>query len=613
MKRKIELLSPARNAEFGIEAIRHGADAVYIGVPSFGARAAAGNTIEDIEQLCMFAHQYKAKVYVALNTILWDDELREAERLINKLYDINVDALIIQDLSLLKLDLPPIALHASTQMDNRSIEKARFLENAGFSQIVLARELSLKEIKEIHQSVSIPLEAFVHGALCVSYSGQCYASQYCFGRSANRGRCAQFCRLKFDLIDSDGKVMIKDKHLLSLRDMNRSSSIEKMIDAGISSFKIEGRLKDLPYVKNLTAFYRTEIDKIIQRRNGELERSSDGTSHFTFTPVPEKSFNRGFTDYFLHGRTQDIYSFNTPKSIGTYIGIVKRINKKSIIIGEPSESVEPRISAGDGLCFFNDHGDLDGFRVNSSTNHEVFPSSMPEHLHTGMHIYRNLDFEFEKQLTRPSAERKIGIRIDLEETETGFRLIMQDETGMTAKIKKTCEKSKARSQQEDNIRHQLSKLGDTPFEAIDIQLHSCGKFFIPSSYLSGWKRECASALLEKRRNNYHTQHRKQASAHFVVPEKRLSYLSNISNSKAKEFYLEHGAESVSQAFELQQPEKAVLMFCRHCLKYALGICPRDGHSSPRSKEPFALRLPDGRFFPLEFDCRNCQMKVYAPQ
>ncbi len=614
MKRKIELLSPARNAESGIEAIRHGADAVYIGGPSFGARAAAGNSVSEIEHLCRFAHQYKAKVYVALNTILWEDELGEAEQLVRQLYDIHVDALIIQDLSLLKLDLPPIALHASTQMDNRSVEKACFLENAGFSQIVLARELSLKEIKEIYQAVSVPLEAFVHGALCVSYSGQCYASQYCFGRSANRGRCAQFCRLKFDLIDSDGKIVIKDRHLLSLRDMNRSSSLEEMMDAGVSSFKIEGRLKDLSYVKNLTAFYRTEIDRIIQRRSEEFERASDGTSYFTFTPVPEKSFNRGFTDYFLHGRARDVYSFNTPKSIGMYVGNVKQVNKKSIIIGNPSGSAALRISAGDGLCFFNDQGDLEGFRVNSSIGHEIFPSGMPGRLRAGMQVYRNLDSEFEKLLARPSADRKIGIHIDLEDTETGFRLTMQDETGLIASVEKVCEKQMARSPQGDNMQCQLNKLGDTPFKALDIRLHSCGKFFIPSSVLSGWRRECTSALLEKRLSNYRAdRRRKEASARLVVSEKHLSYLSNVSNAKAAAFYREHGAESISPAFELQQPEQAVLMFCRHCLKYAIGICPRSHHFPKKWKEPFALRLPDGRNFPLEFDCKNCQMKVHAPQ
>lgn len=607
-------MSPARDAGTGIEAIRHGADAVYIGGPSFGARAAAGNSVDEIERLCRFAHQYRAKVYVALNTILWEDELREAEQLVRRLYDIRVDALIIQDLSLLKLDLPPIALHASTQMDNRSIEKARFLENAGFSQIVLARELSLKKIKEIHEAISVPLEAFVHGALCVSYSGQCYASQYCFGRSANRGRCAQFCRLKFDLTDRDGKVMIKDKHLLSLRDMNRSGSLEEMMDAGVSSFKIEGRLKDLSYVKNLTAFYRTEIDRIIRRRSDEFERASDGTSYFTFTPVPEKSFNRGFTDYFLHGRTQDIYSFNTPKSVGMYIGDVKRIGKKSIVIGNPSGAAAFRISAGDGLCFFNDGGDLEGFRVNSSIGHEIFLSSMPERLRIGMQVYRNLDFEFEKLLARPSADRKIGIHIDLEDTETGFRLTMRDETGLTVSVEKVCEKNMARSPQEDNLRCQLNKLGDTPFEALDIRLHSCAEFFIPSSMLAGWRRECASALLEKRRSGYHADgRRKEASARFVVPERQLTYLSNVSNSKAAAFYREHGAESISPAFELQQPEKAVLMFCRHCLKYAVGGCPRNGRSPKEWKEPFALRLPDGRKFPLEFDCKNCQMKIHAPR
>lgn len=378
--RQIELLSPARNADCGIEAILHGADAVYIGGPSFSARAAAGNSVEDIARLCRFAHLYGARIYITLNTILHDDELSEAERMVHELYQAGVDALIVQDLGLLRLDLPPIALHASTQMDNRTPEQARRLEALGFSQIVVARELSLTDIRAISQATPLPLEAFVHGALCVSYSGQCYASQYCFGRSANRGCCAQFCRLAFDLVDSEGRTVIRDKHLLSLRDMNRLNSLEAMMDAGVSSFKIEGRLKEAGYVKNVTAAYRQAIDKILERRAADYCRSSYGRSTLTFTPQPEKSFNRGFTEYFLHDRRTPMHSFDTPKAMGEAIGEVNRVERRAFTIhpAKPSPSSDGEICAGDGLCYIDPDGHLQGFRVNRvDPDGRILPATMP--------------------------------------------------------------------------------------------------------------------------------------------------------------------------------------------------------------------------------------------
>lgn len=358
IQRPIELLAPAKNADCGIEAIRHGADAVYIGAPRFGARAAAGNSIEDIARLVSFAHQFRARVYVAVNTILQDEELKDTEAMVWDLYRAGADALIVQDMALLQLNLPPIPLHASTQMDNRSTEKVRFLQQQGFSQVVLARELTLQQIRTIHEACpSVPLEVFVHGALCVSYSGQCYVSQHCFNRSANRGNCAQFCRLKFNLVDADGRIIEQDKHLLSLKDMNQSDQLEQILAAGASSLKIEGRLKDMAYVKNVTAYYSQKLNAII-RNHPEYVRASSGESTYSFRPQLEKSFNRGFTHYFLNGRKADIFSFNTPKSLGEEMGYVKEIRGKSIIVA----GVKP-FNNGDGLCFMDENGKLQGFRA----------------------------------------------------------------------------------------------------------------------------------------------------------------------------------------------------------------------------------------------------------
>ena len=613
MKRKIELLAPARDVECGLEAIRHGADAVYIGGPAFGARAAAGNSVEEIGRLCMYAHTYGARVYVTLNTILYDDELDAVEKLIWQLYECGVDALIVQDMALLKLDLPPIALHASTQMDNRTPDKAQFLEKVGFSQIVLARELSLNEIAAIHKAVDVPIEAFVHGALCVSYSGQCYASQYCFNRSANRGKCAQFCRLSFDLINADGEAIITDKHLLSLRDMNRSASIEEMLDAGVSSFKIEGRLKDASYVKNITAYYRQKIDEVLERRSDDYVRSSYGKSHLLFEPCAEKSFNRGFTDYYLHGRIGGVHSFETPKAMGENVGVAKRIGRRSFSIKYTrGEDASLRLNAGDGLCFITPEGKLQGFRVNKVEGIDVYPAVMPT-IYPDTPLYRNLDFDFEKKLSRPTAQRRLALWIRLTEQENGYTLALHDETGAEMKLDFDCDKQDARTSQHDNIVRQLSKLGDTPFEAVDVTVETVGERFIPSSILAEWRRNAVDALMEEKLKTYPRELRVASKAKVTVPE-ALTYLNNVANSEARSFYQEHGAVRIAPAYELAQPDKAVIMFCRHCLRYAFGLCPKHHHRRfpAEWKEPMSLRLSDGREFALEFDCANCQMKVYAP-
>lgn len=611
MKRKIELLSPARNLECGIEAIRHGADAVYIGGPAFGARAAAGNSTEDIASLCQYAHLFGAKVYVTFNTILKDSELENARDLVWKLYEVGIDALIVQDLAFMKMDLPPIPLHASTQMDNRSIEKVQFLENIGFSQIVLARELSLKEIQDICHAASAPIEVFIHGALCVSYSGRCYASQYCFNRSANRGDCAQFCRLAFNLIDSNGSVLIENKHLLSLRDMNRTPSLEDLMEAGVSSFKIEGRLKDVGYVKNITAHYRQQIDKIIADRPDEYERSSFGVSNINFKPNPSKSFNRGFTEYFLHGRTQDVHSFLTPKSLGEEVGVVERISPRSINVKTPRLQEVITFANGDGLCYFDQQQRLCGFRVNKAEGTTLYPAerlSIP----VGARLYRNHSAEFEKILTRPSAVRTLLVDIILEEVANGYTLCFTDEAGRKAKQTFLIEKQQAEKPQREKIRQQLCKLGATHFSARNVEIRVGSEPFIPLSILSQWQKACIEILTSQPFPVSPTLIPTKKSK-IEVPQK-IDYTGNVYNYLARSFYEENGAKEISPAFETQATANAELMRTRHCILYALGYCKLNGKKMKTEgiKEPLSLQLPDGRQFPLSFDCKHCQMVVHTP-
>ena len=604
--RTIELLAPARNLECGIEAIKHGADAVYIGAGRFGARQAAGNSVDDITELAGFAHFYGAKVYVTVNTILKDSELADAEKLIWQLYEAGADALLIQDMAVLRMNLPPIALHASTQCDVRSADKVRFLAGCGFTRVVLARELSIDEIRSIHEACpDVELECFVHGALCVSYSGQCYASQYCFGRSANRGECAQFCRLKFDLTDSDDNVIIKGRHLLSLRDMNRMGSLEELMDAGVCSFKIEGRLKDVQYVKNVSAAYSQAIDKVLVRRN-EYVRASSGHSVAHFTPNVSRSFNRGFTDYFLHGRTDDIYSFGTPKSIGEKMGPVKEVGR-----GWLKVSGFKAFHNGDGLCFFNRQGELEGYRVNRVEGNRVFlfleSTGMPS-ITAGTELYRNYDIEFEKVLSKESATRKIGVDILFREIPSGYEVVMTDEDGYKALAVTEWKKEDARTPQEDNIRTQLSKLGGTRFEAVDVEIQLEGERFIPSSLLSDMRRSVAEKLESLRLESY-TRPLPGTPAIPHYPVKELSYLGNVMNAQARTFYQDHGVTKVDDAFEKSQPDSATVMFCRHCIKYALGICTKNRKRDLKIQEPLFLTSQDGRQFRLKFDCSRCQMEI----
>ena len=604
-QRPIELLAPAKNLECGIEAINHGADAVYIGAPRFGARAAAGNSIDDIKALVDYAHIYNVRIYVTVNTILHDEELPETEKMIWELYRAGVDALIIQDMGITRLNLPPIALHASTQMDNRTPEKVKFLSDIGFRQVVLARELSLEEIKKIHDTCpETLLEVFVHGALCVSYSGQCYVSQACFGRSANRGECAQFCRLAFDLVDSNGKTIEQNKHLLSLKDMNQSDNLEALLDAGATSLKIEGRLKDVSYVKNVTAYYRQKLDSIFKYRK-EYVRASAGTVKTTFTPQLDKSFNRGFTDYFLRGRNPGIFSFSTPKSLGEEVGTVKEIRGNYFTVAGVKS-----FSNGDGLCYIDDNGRLQGFRVNRVENNKLFPQEMPR-LKPKTRLYRNFDQEFDKLMQKKSAERKIAVDICLTENNFGFTLSINDENENSVSLTLQREKEPARTPQTDNLRNQLGKLGNTPFEARDIRIDLSDNWFIPASELSELRRNAVERLLELRKINYRQEIFRLKESKSKYPVSTLTYLGNVMNSSAAEFYKNHGVLKVMPAFEKEQPKDAVLMFCKHCIRYSMGWCPV--HHKVRSpvREPYYLVSSDGRRFRLEFDCKHCQMKVLA--
>ena len=604
--RELELLAPAKNLECGIAAIDHGADAVYIGPERFGARVAAGNSVEDIRQLCEYAHQFSVKVYATVNTIIFNDELTDTERLIWQLHEAGVDALLVQDMGVLRMNLPPIALHASTQTDNRTAEKVRWLQTLGFQRVVLARELSADEIAAVRQAVpSMPLEVFVHGALCVSYSGQCYASQYCFGRSANRGACAQFCRMAFDLVDADGQVLEHDRYLLSLKDLNQSRHLQELVDAGAESFKIEGRLKDAAYVKNVTAAYSEALNDIIRRNPDKYRRASQGRCTYSFKPDLRKTFNRGYTTYFLHGRQPDIFSPDTPKAMGEFVGTVKEIRGSSFTVAGTA-----RFANGDGLCYINNNvraRELEGFRVNRAEGNRLFPQQMPRELRPGMALYRNNDMEFERLLSKPSAERKISVRMQLAATPTGFSL-----TSGHAVATIECEHQQAEKPQRENILRQLTKLGGTPYECSDVELPDGFNYFIPSSKLAELRRLLVAQLsvkqdVTKEPSLCYTSNSKLKTDSKLYTLNSQLYLHNISNRLACEFY---GVKEPS-AYELKGGEGPIMQ-CRHCLRYSLGYCTKQRRPAPW-REPLFLRLGDGCRFRLEFDCKNCQMNVYGEE
>lgn len=602
-QRKIELLAPAKNLQTGIAAINHGADAVYIGAAQFGARQAAGNSIEDIAQLVEYAHIFGVKVYVTLNTIIYDEEIADVERLITELYKIGVDALIVQDMGILRMNIPPIPVHASTQMDNRTVEKVKFLSDIGFPRVVLARELSLKQISEIHKAnPNTELEVFVHGALCVSYSGQCYASQYCFGRSANRGACAQFCRLPFDLVDADGKVIAKEKHLLSLKDMNRSDYLEEMLDAGVTSLKIEGRLKDESYVKNITAYYRERLDSIFARRK-EYGRASAGRTFPQFTPSPEKSFSRGFTDYMLVNGKENMTSFDTPKSMGEFMGRVKFVSRNFFTVTGKD------FNNGDGACFIAGNGKLCGFRINRVEGNRIFPQTMPQ-IESGDELYRNYDCAFERELARPDVPRRLAIDLCFNDNEKGFVLATICEGETLCHVERSFNKDLARSPQNDNIIAQLKKWGNTPFEICDIRVSLSDNWFVPSSLLSEMRRSLCYILMDKliEKSRSADMLLKECDTQFI--SENLDYKGNVSNRFATAFYTSHGVKKIDSAFELKPVAGATVMFCKHCIKFSMGWCSKSGVKSPYA-EPYYLVSGDGRRFRLDFNCKECQMHVVA--
>lgn len=604
----LELLAPARNLEFGIEAIEHGADAVYIGGPSFGARAAAGNRMEDIAQLASHAHRYSARVLMTLNTILRDDELEAARQLAWQAYDAGVDALIVQDMGLLELDLPPLALHASTQTDNRSREKVQFLEQVGFSQIVLARELTLEQIRHIAAHTTATLEFFIHGALCVSYSGQCYLSHATTERSANRGECSQACRLPYSLADAQGQthgqIIARQQHLLSLKDNNQSANLRALADAGIRSFKIEGRLKDLSYVKNVTAHYRKLLDEILTDAPN-YQRASAGHCNFSFNPQPEKTFNRGASDYFVNDRQQEIADFRTPKFAGEAVGAVSQLGRDHFDI-----ATQTVIHNGDGLTYFDARGELQGLRVNRADGQRLYPAEMPTKLQPGTALYRNRDQQFERQLEKKSAQRRIAVQLRLNETASGFALKISDEEGHTASANIEQGKEVAKDQEENasKLRENLGKFGNTIFQATNIDLQLSQPWFIPGSMLNALRRQAIEALIAARQNNYLRPRRQTASIPPpLYPENELSYLGNIYNQKARAFYSRHGVSLIEPAYECNQEKGLVsLMISKHCLRYSFNLCPKQVKGI--RPEPMLLLRGNDKLT-LRFDCQRCEMHV----
>lgn len=632
--RKIELLAPAKNLECGIAAIDHGADAVYIGAAQFGARQTAGNSTEDIAELTRYAHQFGAAVYVTVNTIVYEKELAAMEHLLKQLVEMGVDAILVQDMAVLeiykKLKAEYVArgyrmpaLHASTQTDNRSADKVKWLKENGFERVVLARELSLEEITDIHKAhPDVELEAFVHGALCVSYSGACYASQYFFNRSANRGECAQFCRMAFDLKDSDGETLIEDSYLLSLKDMCQLDRLGDLLEAGVCSLKIEGRLKDANYVKNVVATYSEALNAYIAKHTGKYCRSSYGRCTYTFTPALEKTFNRGFTHYFFNGRQKDISSFNTPKAMGEYVGYVKDIRRGSFNVAGTA-----MFANGDGLCFFNRQKKLEGFRVNRVENNRLYPLTMPKNLEPGMALYRNNDIEFERAMQGKTAIRKLQVRFVVDVVDGKLTFTATDECGRSANVVLNETPEKAQKSQHDNIVKQLEKLGNTVWTANEISINnSADEFFIPSSRLAAVRRELLEALENTPVSN-HTD--KQAVGETVtnsVNANNTVYadtinIANVANTTAQNYYAAHGVKNAPTAFELNSDYKAgsttapsavpPLMTCRYCLRYALGYCVKNGGKRPTWHEPLHLEAKNGIRVRLAFNCAKCQMEVYA--
>lgn len=598
--KKIELLAPARDLDTGIHAVNCGADAVYIGAEHFGARDGAANTVADIEKLAAYAHKYRARVYAAVNTILTDRELPDAVKMIQRLWEGGADAVIIQDTGLLEAGLPPIPLIASTQMHNSTPEKVLFLEKAGFKRVILARELSLSEIKAIREKTTVELEFFVHGALCVSYSGQCYLSHYIGGRSGNRGECAQPCRRLYTLKDAAGETLVENKHLLSLKDLNLSHRLGHLLDAGITSFKIEGRLKDRDYVRNIVSYYRSELDRVIAKKG--VERASYGKSFTSFAPDPGKTFNRGYSEYFIDGNPADIASPDTPKFVGEPLGRVFDLKSGSFKIHNAA-----RLHPGDGITFFDKAGVLTGSLINGSDAERVRADNL-KGMENGTDIYRNLDREFLRGLERGGVERKFGVRMEFSDYKGGYLLKASDERGASVEKKLPMVKSAAKKAEQamETIKKQLSKIGDSAFylEALEIKLSE--PYFIPVSALNDLRRD-ALASLEAACPAPAREEIKLVPNEYPYPEEKLDFSANVLNKKAAGFYKRHGVKETALAAEAGASLTGKpLMTMKYCLRRRLGLCKKG-----KEVEPLYLLDTDGARFRLEFDCAACVMRMYA--
>jgi len=622
----LELLSPARDADIGMAAINHGADAVYIGGPAFGARATAGNDIRDLERLIAHAHRFNSRIFITLNTILRDDELEDARRMAWQVYEAGADALIIQDMGLLELDLPPIQLHASTQTDIRTPEKARFLQDAGLSQIVLARELDLAQIAAIRAATDparTTIEFFVHGALCVAYSGQCFISHAHTGRSANRGDCNQACRLPYEVLDGAGRIIAHEKHVLSMKDNNQSDNLRALIDAGVRSFKIEGRYKDLGYVKNITAHYRKLLDEIIEE--GEFARASSGRTTFSFTPDPDQNFNREFTDYFVNGRKDDIGAFDTPKTPGRAIGWVTQLGDKWFEL-EVSDKAT-MLHNGDGLCYYDLQKELVGVHINRAESvsakkgiWRVFPKNEIaefKNLRKGLEINRNRDMDWVRTLEKKSSDRRIGLWAALAETADGFALTLTDEDGFvgSASLAQAHQAATDAAKAEATLREQLGRFGTTIFEINDISLRMNQPWFVPASSLNQLRRDAVAQLEAARAKGFiRLQRALPVEPPTPFPEDTLSYLANVYNQKAHDFYMKHGVKVIDAAYESKEEEGEVsLMITKHCVRYSMSLCPKQakgviGVKGTIKAEPLLL-INGKEKLKLVFDCKPCEMHV----
>lgn len=603
MVTSLELLSPAGNADIGIAAVDHGADAVYIGAPKFSARADAGVGMADITRLIRHAHLYRAKVYVALNTILTDRELAESLDIIREVYQLGADGLIIQDVGLLELDLPPIPLIASTQMHNNTVDKVRFLEAVGFRRVILARELSLSEIAGIHRGSRIELESFVYGSLCVSYSGQCYMSQAVTGRSGNRGVCAQPCRSRYTLIDGDGNEIRRNKFLLSLKDLNLIDVIPDLVAAGVTSFKIEGRYKGIEYVKNVTAACRQAIDRFIGGHAG-YRRSSSGVCEFTFSPDPARTFNRGYTRYFISGSKEKVASIDTQKSIGQYLGEITSVGKDyfRMACGD--------LQNGDGLCFFTKKNDLAGFRVDRMDKGKIYPNSM-NGLVVGTSLYRNHDMAFTRILKQSSGERRIAVEMDFRQEEALIRLTVRDEDGNEAEAVREVlfEPPRDPARAGKQVEAHLTGTGNTPYKTARLTIQPSQPGFLSASMLNGIRRDALETLTKIRLETYPRQNIRFTPNNAPYPEKTLDYRANVLNDHARRFYERHGAAVTEPAFEaLSDTAGKTVMTTRYCIRHQLDLCPRARHAVRPVKEPLKIR-DNHHTYRLEFDCRQCLMSL----